>query len=170
MCSFFIYGDWTVKIVILRFTAIPEFFLVCGCQSQIWSVKMKTAIIQKLTRTITQMIVLGIFTFLTGFLKGTPFEHLSILLFLLLAGFGIHLFYITKNSAINNSTTFFLLLTSASTILFILLIEVAIVKMVLMNFSLSDGLESLEGFFYLISGLFSGGVIGSIICLKISST
>ena len=107
MCFFFIYGDWTVKIVILRFTAIPEFFLVWGCQSQIWSVKMKTAIIQKLTRTITQMIVLGIFTFLTGFLKGTPFEHLSILLFLLLAGFGIHLFYITKNSAINNSTTFF---------------------------------------------------------------
>jgi len=85
--------------------------------------------------------------FFNWFFKRTPFEHLSILLFLLLAGFGIHLFYITKNSAINSSTTFFLLLTSASTILFILLIEVAIVKMVLMNFSLSDGLESLEGFF-----------------------
>lgn len=131
---------------------------------------MKTALIQKLTRTITQMIVLGVLTFLTGFLKGTPFEHLSIFLFLLLAGFGIHLFYITKNYAINSSTTFFLLLTSASMILFILLIEVAIVKALLFDFSLSDGLESLEGLFYLISGLFCGGVIGSIICLKISSS
>lgn len=30
MCFFFIYGDWTVKIVILRLTAIPEFFLALG--------------------------------------------------------------------------------------------------------------------------------------------
>ena len=38
------------------------------------------------------MIVLGIITFLSGFLKYTPFEHISLILFLILAIGGVKLF------------------------------------------------------------------------------
>ncbi len=120
----------------------------------------------KLKSTVYLMIVLGIITFFSGFLKYTPFEHTTLLLFLLLAIGGVKLFYGANNPEINGFSKFFLILTGISTMAFMLLIAIAIVKTILSNVSLSDNLELLEGLFYLTSVLFLGGVIGSIVCLK----
>ena len=112
------------------------------------------------------MIVLGIITFLSGFLKYTPFEHISLILFFLLAVGGVKLFYGANSPKINGISRFFLILTGISTMAFILLIAIAIIKTVLSNITLSDNIELLEDLFYLTSLIFLMGITGSLIYLK----
>ena len=125
--------------------------------------------LKKLKMKVCLMMVLGIITFLSGFLKYTPFEHITLLLILLLAVGGVQLIYGVNNPEINGFAKFFLILTGISTMGFILLTAIAIVKTVLSNVSLSDNLELLEGLFYLASLIFLIGVTGSIICLNIKN-
>ena len=122
---------------------------------------------RKLIETVYLMIVLAIITFLTGFLKYTPFEHISLLLFFLLFLGGVRLFYGANNSEINRISKFSLILTGISTTLFMLLIAYAILMTLLSDVSLSDNLESLESLFYLSSLLFLIGALGCIIFLNI---
>ena len=120
-----------------------------------------------LKRTVYIMILLAIVTFLSGFLKYTPFEHISLLLFFLLSLGGVKLFYGANNTEISSYSKFFLILTGISTMIFMLLITIALVRTLLINVSLSDNLEVLEGLFYLSSLLFLIGALGCIILLNI---
>jgi len=114
------------------------------------------------------MMVLAIITFLSGFLKYTPFEHITLLLiFLLLLG-GVKLFKGVKNTEISVYSKFFLILTGISTVAFMLLVAVAVVKTFITELTLSDNLELLEGLFYLASLIFLIVEIGSIIFLNIN--
>ena len=123
--------------------------------------------IRKLRRTVYLMIVLAIVTFLSGFLKYTPFEHITLLLFLLLSFGGVKLFQGAKNTVVSGYSKFFLILTGISTMGFIILTAIAIVQTFLSEVSLSDNIEFLEGLFYLCSLLFLIGVIGCVIFLNI---
>ncbi|MGI9546128.1 MAG: hypothetical protein ACR2MM_02735 [Flavobacteriaceae bacterium] len=123
----------------------------------------------KLKRTVYIMILLGIVTFLSGFLKYTPFEHISLILFFLLFLGGLKLFYGVTNPLISGYSKFFLILTGVATSVFMLLIAIAAVKTVISDVSLSDNIEFLEGWFYLTSLIFLIGVIGCIIFLNIKS-
>ena len=124
--------------------------------------------LRKLKRTVYLMILLGIVTFLSGFLKYTPFEHITLLLLFLLSLGGVKLFQGAKNTEISGFSKFFLILTGISTMVFMLLIAIALVMTILSDVSLSDNLELLEGFFYLTSLLFLIGAIGCIFFLKIT--
>ncbi len=121
----------------------------------------------KLRITVYLMIALGIITFLSGFLKYTPFEHITILFFLLLSLGGVKLLYGSRNTEINIGSRFFLILTGLSTLGFISLVVVAVFKTLFIGLSLSENIELLEGLFYLISLIFVIGVIGCIISLNI---
>ena len=118
---------------------------------------------RKVKRTVYTLIVLSIITFLSGFLKYTPFEHSTIILIFLLFVGGVSLIRITSKIEVNRYLKFFLVITGISTIVFMLLVAIAVVKSMLSGMTLSDTLESLEGLFYLNSLLFLTGVIGSII-------
>ena len=122
--------------------------------------------LQKLKRTVYLMIVLAIITFLTGFLKYTPFEHVTLLLLFLLSFGGVKLFYGAKNTEVNGYSKFFLILTGISTMAFMLLVAIAIVMTLLSDVSLSDNLELLESLFYLTSLLFLVGVMGCVVLLN----
>lgn len=117
-------------------------------------------------RTVSLMLVLAVVIFLSGFLKYTPFEHISLFLFLLLAICGVKLFYSANNTEISGFLKLFLVLTGISTMIFMFLIVNAIIKTIYSSVSLSDNLELLEGLFYLTSLIFLIGIIGSIICLN----
>lgn len=123
--------------------------------------------LRKLKRTVYLMILLAIVTFLSGFLKYTPFEHISLLLFFLLSLGGVKLFYGAKNTGTSGYSKFFLILTGISTMAFMLLIAIALVMTLFSDVSLSDNLELLEGLFYLTSLLFLIGAIGCVIFLNI---
>jgi len=123
--------------------------------------------ILKLKVTVYLMIVLGIITFLSGFLKYTPFEHVTILLLFFLSIGGGKLLYGSRNTGINAITKFFLILTGLSTLGFMCLIVVAVYKTLFIGLTLSDNIELLEGMFYLISLFFSIGILGCIIALNI---
>ena len=123
--------------------------------------------LQKLKRTVYLMIVLAFITFLTGFLKYTPYEHVSLLLFFLLALGGMKLFYGANNPEINGYSKFFLILTGISTLLFLLLIAVASIKTLISGLSLSDNIALLEGMLYLNSLIFLIGVLGCVVLLNI---
>ena len=123
--------------------------------------------IHKLKATVYLMIVLGIITFLSGFLKYTPFEHLTILLLFLLSLGGVKLLYGSRNAELNTVSKFFLILTGLSSLGFMFLIVVALFKTLFVGLTLSDNIELLESLFYLISLIFLIGVIGCIIFLNI---
>ncbi|MCP4977842.1 MAG: hypothetical protein GY931_16960 [Maribacter sp.] len=123
--------------------------------------------LSRLKGTVYLMILLGIVTFMSGFLKYTPFEHITLLLLFLLSVGGVKLFQGAKHTVISGYSKFFLILTGISTMVFMALIVIAIVKTFLSEVSLSDNLEFLEGLFYLSSLLFLIGIIGSIIFLNI---
>lgn len=123
--------------------------------------------ILKLKRTVYIMILLGVVTFLSGFLKYTPFEHITLLLLFLLSLGGVKLFQGAKNTVISVYSKFFLILTGISTMVFMVLVAIAIVMTLLSEVSLSDNLELLEDLFYLGSLLFLIGVIGCIFFLNI---
>lgn len=118
---------------------------------------------RKVKTTVYTLIVLSILTFLSGFLKYTPFEHSSIILFFLLFVGGVSLIRMTAKIDANRFLKFFLVITGISTIVFMILIAVAGIKSMLPGITLSDALESLEGFFYLNALFFLIGEIGSII-------
>lgn len=124
--------------------------------------------IRKLKRTVYLMMALGVITFLSGFLKYTPFEHISLLLFFLLFLGGVKLFYGAAHTELNGYTKFFLIMTGIATILFMVLMAVAIFKTLISEVTLSDNLEFLEGLFYLASLIFLVGIIGCIIILNIN--
>lgn len=121
----------------------------------------------KLKVIVYLMVLLGIVTFLSGFLKYTVLEHVTLLLMVLLFLGGIKLVQGAKNTVTSGYSKFFLILTGISTLAFIILIVAAIVMTLLSEVSLSDNLEILEGLFYLGSLLFLIGVIGCIIFLNI---
>ena len=123
--------------------------------------------LRKLKRTVYMMILLAIVTFLSGFLKYTPFEHITLLLLFLLSLGGVKLFYGANNSEISGYSRFFLILTGISTMVFMLLIAIALIMTLLSDVTLSDNLEFLEVSFYLTSLLFLIGAIGCIIFLNI---
>ena len=118
---------------------------------------------RKVKRTVYTLIVLSIITFLSGFLKYTPFEHSTIILIFLLFVGGVSLIHMASKIDVNRYLKFFLIITGISTIVFMLLVVIAVVKSMLSGMTLSDTLESLEGAFYLNSLLFLTGVIGSIV-------
>jgi|TARA_B100001105_G_scaffold125535_1_gene100536 UDP-N-acetylmuramyl pentapeptide phosphotransferase/UDP-N-acetylglucosamine-1-phosphate transferase len=113
------------------------------------------------------MIVLGVIIFLSGFLKHTPLEHISLPLLFVLFFFGLKLLDGTKSNEINNYSKFFLILKSLSTIGFILLISVAFLNTFKSELSLSYNIELLEGLFYLNSLFFIIGAIGCVVLLNI---
>lgn len=121
----------------------------------------------KLKITVYLMILLGIVTFLSGFLKYTPLEHITLLFLLLLAFGGVKLFQGARNTVVSGYSKFFLILTGISTMGFILLTVIAIVKTFLSEVSLSDNLEFLEGWFYLSSLIFFIGILGCVIFLNL---
>lgn len=123
--------------------------------------------IRKLKVTVCLMMVLGIITFLSGFLKYTPFEHITILLLFLLSLGGVKLLYGSRNSGLNAISKVFLILTGLSTLGFMCLIAVALYKTFFNGLTLSDNIELLEPLFYLISLIFLIGVIGCIISLNL---
>ena len=127
---------------------------------------MSIKILQKLKRVVYLMIVVAILTFLSGFLKYTPFEHISLFLFFLLFLGGVKLYYGAKNTEINGYSKFFLILTGISTLAFMLLIVVAIFKTLNSEVTLSDNLEVLEGLFYLTSLIFLIGILGCLALLN----
>jgi len=118
---------------------------------------------RKVKRTVYTLLVLSIITFLSGFLKYTPFEHISLLLFFLLSLGGVWLMRMTSKIEANGYLKFFLYVTGTAAVVFMILVAFAGVKSILSGITLSDTLESLEGLFYLNSLLFLIGVIGSII-------
>ncbi len=118
---------------------------------------------RKIKRTVYALVVLSIITFLSGFLKYTPFEHSTVILIILMFAGGVSLIRMTSNIELNKYLKFFLLITGISTIIFMLLVIIAGVKSLLSTMTLSDTLESLEGLFYLNSLFFLIGAIGSII-------
>ena len=118
---------------------------------------------RKVKRTVYTLIVLSIITFLSGFLKGTQFEHSSIILFFLLFVGGVSLIRMISKIEVNRYLKFFLVITGISTMVFMILVAIAVVKSMLSGITLSDTLESLEGLFYLNSLLLLIGVFGSII-------
>jgi hypothetical protein len=122
----------------------------------------------KLRRIVYIMMALGVITFLSGFLKYTPFEHITVLLFFVLFFFGMKLFKGIRNSEIKSSSKFFIILTGLSSVGFFLLLVVAIAKTLTSGLTLSDNLELLEGLFYLTSLIFLIGTIGSAILLNIN--
>lgn len=122
--------------------------------------------LRKLKRTVYLMVLLAIIAFLSGFLKYTPFEHITILLLFILALGGVKLFYGAAGSEINGYSKFFLILTGIATTVFMILVAIALVMTLLSDLTLSENLEFLESFFYVCSLLFLIGAIGSIICLN----
>lgn len=120
---------------------------------------------RKVKRTVYTLIVLSIITFLSGFLKYTPFEHSTIILIFLLFAGGIALIRITSKIEVNRYLKFFLVITGVSTIVFMLLVTIATAQSMLSGVTLSDTLELLEGLFYLNSLLFLTGGIGSLLLL-----
>jgi len=130
---------------------------------------MRQKDLPRLKVTVYLMIVLAIITFLSGFLKYTPFEHISLLLFFLLAIGGVKLFYGANHIVNSGYAKFFLILTGISTMVFMLLIVIALVMTLVSDISLSDNLELLEGLFYLASLFFLIGAFGSVIFLNIGS-
>jgi len=128
---------------------------------------MKNPTLKKLKRTVYIMIVLAIITFLSGFLKYTPFEHISLLLFFLLFLGGVKLLYGARHPELNGYTKLFLIMAGLATLLFMILIAIAIFKTLISDVTLSDNLEFLEGLFYLASLIFLVGIIGCIIMLNI---
>ena len=121
--------------------------------------------LRKVKRTVYALFVLSIITFLSGFLKYTPFEHsTAILIFLLFVG-GLSLIRMTYSIELNRYLKFFLFIIGISTILFMILVAIAAVQSILSRITLSDTLEALEGLFYLNSLFFLIGVFGSVILL-----
>ena len=118
---------------------------------------------RKVKRTVYTLLVLTVITFLSGFLKYTPFEHSTIILIFLMFIGGVSLIRMTSKIKINRYLNFFLVITGSATILFMLLVTIALVKSILSGITLSNTLVTLEGLFYLNSLLFLIGVIGSII-------
>ena len=118
---------------------------------------------RKVKRTVYTLIVLSIITFLSGFLKYTPFEHSTVILIFLMFVGGVSLIRMTSRIEVNKYLKFFLIITGISTIVYMLLVVIAGVMSMLSGLTLSDTLESLEGIFYLNSLLFLTGVIGSVI-------
>ena len=118
---------------------------------------------RKVKRTVYTLLVLSIITFLSGFLKYTPFEHSTIILIFLMFIGGVSLIRMTSKIEVNKYLKFFLVVTGIATIVFMLLVVIAVVKSLLATITLSDTLELLEGLFYLNSLLFLTGVVGSII-------
>lgn len=123
--------------------------------------------LRKLKRTVYLMCILGIITFLSGFLKYTPLEHSTLLLLLLLFLGGLRLLKGARSNEINGISRIFLVLTGLSTAGFIILIVVAIIRSLTFGVSLSDNLEVSEGLFYLTSLIFIIGLLGGIIFLNI---
>ena len=120
---------------------------------------------RKVKRTVYTLLVLSVITFLSGFLKYTPFEHSTIILIFLMFIGGVSLIRMTSKIKMNRYLNFFLVITGSATIVFMLLVTIALVKSILSGITLSDTLETLEGLFYLNSLLFLIGEIGSIILL-----
>lgn len=120
---------------------------------------------RKVKRTVYTLLVLSVIAFLSGFLKYTPYEHSTIILFFLMFIGGVSLIRMTSKIKLNRYLKFFLVVTGSTTIVFMLLVAIALVKSLLSVITLSDTLESLEGLFYLNSLIFLIGVIGSIILL-----
>lgn len=118
---------------------------------------------RKIKRTVYTLLVLSVITFLSGFLKYTPFEHSTIILIFLMFIGGVSLIRMTSKIKLNRYLKFFLVITGSATIVFMLLVVTAVIMSILSGITLSDSLESLEGLFYLNSLLFLIGVIGSII-------
>lgn len=113
------------------------------------------------------LLAIFIVTFLSGFLKYTPFEHVSVLLFVLLFVVGMILISKTSKTSIGRFPKIFLLLTGITTILFMVLVLIAFIMSITSALNLSDALEVLEGLFYLTTVPFLIGVLGSIILLNI---
>ena len=120
-------------------------------------------IFRKVKRTVYMLLVLSVITFLSGFLKYTPYEHSTIILIFLMFISGVSLIRMTSKIEVNRYLKLFLLLTGSATIVFMLLVAISIVQRILSGITLSDTLESLEGIFYLNSLLFMIAIIGSII-------
>ena len=118
---------------------------------------------RKVKRTVYTLIVLSIITFLSGFLKYTPYEHSTIILIFLMFVGGVSLIRMTSKIEVNKYLKFFLIITGISTIVFMILVVIALVKSILSGITLSDTLESSEGLFYLNSLFFLIAVLGSII-------
>ena len=118
---------------------------------------------RKVKRRVYTLLVLSVITFLSGFLKYTPFEHFTIILIFLMFIGGVSLIHMTSKIKLNRLLKFFLFITGSATIVFMLLVAIAVIKGIPSGITLSDSLESLEGIFYLNSLLFLIGVIGSII-------
>jgi len=118
---------------------------------------------RKVKRTVYTLIVLSIITFLSGFLKYTPYEHSTIILIFLMFVGGVLLIRMTSKIEVNKYLKFFLIITGISTIVFMILVVIALVKSILSGITLSDTLESSEGLFYLNSLFFLIAVLGSII-------
>lgn len=118
---------------------------------------------RKVKRTVYTLIVLSIITFLSGFLKYTPYEHSTIILIFLMFVGGVSLIRRTSKIEVNKYLKFFLVITGTSTIVFMILVVIALVKSILSGITLSDTLESLEWLFYLNSFFFLIAVLGSII-------
>lgn len=118
---------------------------------------------RKIKRTVYTLLVLSVITFLSGFLKYTPFEHSTIILIFLMFIGGVSLIRMTSKIKLNRYLKLFLVVAGSATIVFILLVAIAIVKSIPSVITLSDTLELMEGLFYLNSLLFLIGVIGSII-------
>ena len=126
--------------------------------------------LQNLRITVYVMILLSIVTFMSGFLKYTPFEHITLLLIFLLAIGGIKLFYRAKKTVHSGYTKFFLILIGISAVIFMVSKAIASAMTLFIEVSLSDILELLEGWFYLVSLLFLFGIIGRIIFSNINQS
>ncbi len=118
---------------------------------------------RRIRAVVWGLIVLFVLMFLSGFLKGTPFEHISILLFALLFGGGLRLVSLALKTELGTAARFSLAITALATTLFVVLIGVASAMSVGAGLTLSDALESIEGLFYLTSALFLSGVAGSLV-------
>lgn len=126
--------------------------------------------LRKLKRTVYLMVLLAIITFLSGFLKYTPFEHITIfLLFILFLG-GVKLFFGAASREISGYSRFFLILTGIATMVFMILVAIAMVMTLLSDLTLSENLEFLESIFYVSSLLFLIGAIGAIISLNVNGS
>lgn len=121
--------------------------------------------LKKLKRIVYTLIFLSITTFLSGFLKGTQFEHVSNILFFILFLGGVKLITTIYKTKTKGFLKFFLFTAGLSTILFMLFVVIALIMSILSELTLSDSLESLEGLFYLTSIPFIISVMGSLVLL-----
>ncbi len=121
--------------------------------------------LRKLKRIVYLLIVLSIITFMSGFLKGTQFEHVSNILFFILFAGGVKLIVMASKIKAKRYLKFFLVMTGSTTILYMLLVVIALLMSMVSGLTLSDTLELLEGLFYLTSIPFIIGVIGSLVLL-----